>query len=479
MRSGVQVVAACVLIACCGGVVRADDKAAQPAPATAPAANDARAMLERAATAAKSFQAVAYSIDTKTVGGMLEGNNPPSRAAVKALRSSNANAGVNGWLIHVSGASTVGESSKPFDVAWKASGIEVLDHEKKVLMERGGKSVMAPGVNIANRARLNDVLTTNPYQQSLRAANIELAGTETLDGVECDIISAGSESQTVKISIARTDNFPRKIEMVINSALVQSTITTLITGVRVETDAANVTLAKEEDFKLALPEGYTEDRQAAASQPRPAAGPVAATPKYESRDQKPVANEPKDNPAETKPADEKPAEAQPAQDKPSEKPRAEAVMPAAPVIAAGGDFTLKKSTGEEFKFADLNDKVKVVQFFGSWCLPCREWHNALNEAVEQGRDGKDVPLIAISTHERESKNASSELAKSDGRYLHLVEGDAVAAKWGVTAYPATFVIGAAGNVVGSWQGPASEGTREEVAEAVRSALASTTRVAGN
>lgn len=476
MNTSLQTFTACLLIACSGLVastVNADDKAAGDAQAAAPASSEGKAILERAAAAAKTIQAAAYSIDTKTVGGLLEGSNPPSRAAVKALRQASSGIGVGGWLVQVSGSSTSGESSKPFEVVWKASSIEALDHDKKVLMERGGKSVMAPGVNVANRARLNEVLQPNPYQQALRAASFEVVGVETFDGVECDVVVAITESQTTKFAIARSDNFPRKIELALNNPSVQSTITTLITGVRIETDAANVTLAKAEDFKIALPEGFAEDRQAASTQPRNAAGaPVVATPKGEPTDAKPAEAQPEAQP-EAKP-EEKPS------DTPSDKPRAEVppMQPAQPIIAAGGEFTLKKNTGESFAFSDLKGKVVAVQFFGSWCLPCREWHGKLQEAVDAARDAKDVPMLAISTHERDSKNATSELSKTGWQGMHLVEGDKVADQWGVTTYPATFVVGAAGEVLGSWQGPPSETTFEEVTQAVRSGLAAAKRVAG-
>ncbi len=452
----------------------ADDKAAPAAPQAEPAAatDPAKAILERAAAAARNLQAVTYSIDTKAVGGLLEGSNPPSRASVKALRAGGPTSGVNGWLVSVSGASMQGDTSKPFAVVWKSGSIEALDHDKKTLMERGGKSVMAPGVTVANRARLNDVLSQAPFQQALRASSFSIEGVETLDGVECDIIVTGGEAQTSRFAIARTDNFPRKIELVINNPATQSTITTLITGVRIETDASAVTLAKPEDFKLDLPEGFQEDRQLTAVQPRPAGNaPVVATPKVE------------DKPAETKPAEATPSEPAPT-DKPAE-PRALATPPAAKpleVAQAGGDFQLKKSTGDDFRLSELAGKVVVVQFFGSWCLPCREWNTALHDAVIDAAGDKDVPMLAISTHERDSANATAELARGDWRYVHLLDGDKVAAQWGVQAYPATFVIDASGAIVRSWQGPTSDeaatiARAAEVKQAVQAAVQATLRTA--
>lgn len=478
MKTALSLLAASLVFAAAGTTTLADDKAAPAATTDAAPANDARAILDRAAAAARALHAVTYSIDTKTVGGLLESSNPPSRAAVKALRQASPSAGVNGWLVSVHGASMVGETSKPFAVVWKAGSIEALDHDKKTLLERGGKSVMAPGVNIANRARLNDVLSPNPFQQALRAGSFSLEGTQTLDGVECDIVVASSDAQTTRLAIAKTDSFPRMIELIINNPATKSTITTLITGVRTESDASAITLAKPEDFKLDLPEGFAEDRQTTTVAPRPAgAAPIVATPK----------------PAEP-PADAKPAEPPAPQPDAPKDPRAEAPGVAAPaepakVAQAGGDFELKKSTGEAFRLSELAGKVVVVQFFGSWCLPCREWHASLHEAVEEARADKDVPVLAISTHERDHANATRELAQGDWRYMHLVGGDAVATQWGVTAYPATFVLDATGAVVQSWQGPMTgpitgkdtdtTPRTEQVRNAVQRALQGMMRVAGN
>jgi len=84
-----------------------------------------------------------------------------------------------------------------------------------------------------------------------------------------------------------------------------------------------------------------------------------------------------------------------------------------------------------------NDKIIIVNFFASWCGPCRIEHPALEQLGQQ--DG--VILHGISYKDRPQNSLS--FLKSLGNPYRKIGTDLkgrVAIDWGVTGTPETFII---------------------------------------
>ncbi len=90
-----------------------------------------------------------------------------------------------------------------------------------------------------------------------------------------------------------------------------------------------------------------------------------------------------------------------------------------------------------------NGQVTLVNFFASWCLPCRAEHPILIELVE--RDG--VRLVGIN-YKNEPEEARAWLAELGNPYARI-GADAsgrVGIDWGVYGLPETFVIDKQGRI---------------------------------
>ena len=104
--------------------------------------------------------------------------------------------------------------------------------------------------------------------------------------------------------------------------------------------------------------------------------------------------------------------------------------------------------------ADLQTgETTLVNFFASWCLPCRVEHRFLTELAE--RDG--VRLVGIN-YKNEAALAQSWLKNLGNPYARIgadVNGR-VAIDWGVYGLPETFIVDGTGRIRYRHVGPIDE-----------------------
>ncbi|MBI4569493.1 MAG: TlpA family protein disulfide reductase [Planctomycetes bacterium] len=110
------------------------------------------------------------------------------------------------------------------------------------------------------------------------------------------------------------------------------------------------------------------------------------------------------------------------------------------------DFTAKGLDGKEFKLSDFRGKVIILDFWATWCPPCRAEIPHFKElAKEYGPKG--LVVIGVSDEERAT------VAKfADANGINYVMGLAKYQKFGapynkINAIPTTFVIAPDGAVV--------------------------------
>ena len=115
------------------------------------------------------------------------------------------------------------------------------------------------------------------------------------------------------------------------------------------------------------------------------------------------------------------------------------------------DVTEASVTGFEGAVAAdfARGEVTLVNFWASWCPPCRAEHPKLLELAEAG-----VPIIGINFRDRD--RAAAEYLRADGNPFVAVPFDPegrTAFDWGVTAPPETFILDGEGRVLYRFIGP--------------------------
>ena len=104
------------------------------------------------------------------------------------------------------------------------------------------------------------------------------------------------------------------------------------------------------------------------------------------------------------------------------------------------DFTLKTSDGKVVKLSKLKGKVVVINFWATWCGPCRSEIPAFNELYKQYAE-RGVEFIGISVDEGGWSDVKPFVEKMHMAYP-VVLGDAALTRLygGVDAIPTTFVV---------------------------------------
>ena len=144
----------------------------------------------------------------------------------------------------------------------------------------------------------------------------------------------------------------------------------------------------------------------------------------------------------------------------------DAVSTLLPVGSAAPAWELKDPEGDVHRLNDLRGRVVVMDFWATWCGPCRAAMPAVQRVHERF---KDRGVVIYGVDFKDSGDAAGYMRDKGYTYTLLLDGDAVGAQFGVRGIPVFYVIDADGKVSYRHTG-AGEGTEAELATAVEAAL---------
>jgi thiol-disulfide isomerase/thioredoxin len=108
-------------------------------------------------------------------------------------------------------------------------------------------------------------------------------------------------------------------------------------------------------------------------------------------------------------------------------------------------LSLSDIEGKPHKLADYRGKVVLVNFWATWCVPCRDEMPSI-ERLRAALEGRPFVVLAVNLAEPESRIRKF-LEVVPVRFPVLLDTDSRAARaWQARVLPATFIVGPDGVV---------------------------------
>ncbi|MGB5540826.1 MAG: TlpA disulfide reductase family protein [Gammaproteobacteria bacterium] len=109
------------------------------------------------------------------------------------------------------------------------------------------------------------------------------------------------------------------------------------------------------------------------------------------------------------------------------------------------DFTLQDTEGRPHRLSDYRGKTVIINFWTTWCPPCREEIPSMNRAWNALKDD-GVVILAINMGEDEDTIFVFTADYPADFPLLLDRGGEVIAQWPVKGLPTTYVIAPDGTI---------------------------------
>jgi len=135
------------------------------------------------------------------------------------------------------------------------------------------------------------------------------------------------------------------------------------------------------------------------------------------------------------------------------------------------DFALVGSGGETVRLSDFRGKVVILNFWASWCPPCRAEMPEFQELHEELQESKDAVLLLLN-----QIDGRRETAETGAKYLadnkltmtNLLDFGTVGTQiFGVPGLPTTVVIDADGQLASYVAGATNKATVKAMVEAAK------------
>ncbi len=120
------------------------------------------------------------------------------------------------------------------------------------------------------------------------------------------------------------------------------------------------------------------------------------------------------------------------------------------VYEKAADFTLENLDGKQVSLSDYQGKPVVLNFWASWCPPCKSEMPGFEKLSNQYEETGDVVflMVNLTDGDRETKEIAMQFLKDNGYTMNVVfdQKVEVATQYGISSIPATYFIDADGYI---------------------------------
>ncbi len=133
------------------------------------------------------------------------------------------------------------------------------------------------------------------------------------------------------------------------------------------------------------------------------------------------------------------------------------------------DFTLSDINGNKITLSEMRGKVVMIEFWATWCPPCRQSIPDLNTIFNKYKD-RGFVLLAISLDKGSDAQSliMSFIKEYPMAYTVLLDNGDTGRKYGVSSIPTSFIIDKTGRIANKHIGysPTSAGAISQEIEAL-------------
>jgi len=124
-------------------------------------------------------------------------------------------------------------------------------------------------------------------------------------------------------------------------------------------------------------------------------------------------------------------------------------VPTAPSPAP--DFSLQDVSGATVRLADLRGKTVLLDFWATWCDPCKQ---SIPLYIKMQDKLRSKGFVVIGVDEDEKGEIAGAYARDHGMNYRVLQdpGTVLFKKYGGRELPSAFLIDAQGNIRGRWDG---------------------------
>lgn len=118
-----------------------------------------------------------------------------------------------------------------------------------------------------------------------------------------------------------------------------------------------------------------------------------------------------------------------------------------PVGSPAPEFTLEDAEGKAHKLSDYRGKIVVIDFWATWCPPCRRAMPLVEKLHQRFLEREDVVVLGIATSERGDSDPAKFMRDAGFTYGLLLNGERIAGEYLAASLPTFYVIGKDGKVL--------------------------------
>ena len=112
------------------------------------------------------------------------------------------------------------------------------------------------------------------------------------------------------------------------------------------------------------------------------------------------------------------------------------------------DFKLETLSGEEIQLSQITDEKGVIlNFWGTWCKPCREEMPDMNQVYNEGHEDYEIIAVNVSENNQQIEQFLSGLSENLDYPIALDKNRSVTKAYNIGPLPTTIAINKEGTIV--------------------------------